>query len=109
MLLRFNFVKSHLFSSVGELSFIGCASLVYGVEAVLSIVCPFNHAIIRKRGEHFLRQFFTRSKVDDFNRRIVDGVPEQQYFKLLGFAVAIHTAFRQIDVGVRFDIDLQGS
>ena len=44
MLLRFNFVKSYLLGSVGDLSFIGCASLVNGVGAVLSmypVICRF--------------------------------------------------------------------
>ena len=39
-----DFVKSRILGSVGELSFIGCASLVYGVEPVLSmypVICRF--------------------------------------------------------------------
>ena len=70
-----------------------------GVEGI------FCHLVIRQRIQYSLRDAFPGSQIDNMYLTAVNGIAEQQNFKVRSLRILVHAALRQIHTAERFDIN----
>ena len=69
------------------------------------IECPFCHRLVHDGPQHILRDLLPAGHIDDGHFAAVDGIAEQQDFKLGVFRISVHTALGKIGAGFRFQVN----